>query len=461
MNQKRARDFTQGNIFGHLIAFSWPMFLGNFLQALYNTVDTFWVGRFLGTEALAAVSATFPIVFFLVSLVMGVGIATTILVSQYYGARDEKGLKQAINTSLFLMTVSAIIVSIFGILVYKKIFVLINLPESLMKDAGSYLVIFLSGLVLTFLYNGLSAIMRGFGDSLTPLYFLAIATVINIVLDPLLILGIGPIPPMGVAGVAIATVIAQGISAILGMFYLFKKAKLATWDKSLLKPDMHMTKQLIAIGTPAGLQQALVSVAMLFLAGLINKHGEVVVAAYGLGGRIDQFAFMPAMSVALAVSALVGQNLGADKPERVKEVFFYSNLLTTGIALVVTIFVFFFPDFWVRIFTADAAVREVGCTYLRIVSLSYVVFSLMFSTGGISRGAGDTFISMGITLLSLWLVRLPLAKLFADKLGMGPKGIFLAIAVSPIVGLTLNLIYYYSGRWESRNLVKRETISDV
>ncbi len=461
MHKDRARDFSEGSILKHLIAFSWPMFFGNFLQALYNTVDTFWVGRFLGTEALAAVSASFPIVFFLVSLIIGVGIATTILVSQYYGAKDEQGLKRAINTSLFLMTVSALVVTAIGILFYKPIFKLVHLPESLWADAGTYLVIFLSGLVLTFLYNGLSAIMRGFGDSLTPLYFLAIATVINIILDPLFILGVGPIPKMGVAGVAWATVLAQGVSAVLGMVYLFRKAKLATWDRSLLRPDRRIMKQLIAIGAPAGAQQALVSMAMLFLSGLVNKHGEIVVAAYGLGGRIDQFAFMPAMSVSLAVSALVGQNLGAEKPERVKEIFRYSNILTILIASIATIAIFFFPDLWVRIFTPDLQVREMGSTYLKIVSLSYVVFSLMFSTGGISRGAGDTLITMAITLLSLWGIRLPLAKVLSETLGLGPTGIFLAIAISPVFGLALNLIYYYSGRWKTRNLVKRNVQSDT
>lgn len=461
MNKKRARNFSEGSILSHLIAFSWPMFLGNFLQALYNTVDTFWVGRFLGRDALAAVSASFPIVFFLVSLVIGISMATTILVSQYYGAKDDVGLKRTINTSLILMTVSAILVSVVGLIFYKPIFRMVNLPESLLPDASSYLIIFLAGLLPMFLYNGLSSIMRGFGDSLTPLYFLAISTVVNIILDPLFIVGFGPIPKMGVAGVAWATVIAQGISAILGMIYLFKKAKLATWDRSLIKPDGHIMKQLLQIGAPAGAQQALVSIAMLFLSGLVNKNGEIVVAAYGLGGRLDQFAFMPAQSVSLAVSALAGQNLGADKPERVRDVWRYSNILTTLIAGVITIIIFFAPDFWVRIFTPDLAVREMTSAYLRIVSLSYVVFSLMFSTGGISRAAGDTMITMGITLLSLWAVRLPLAHFFSEKLQMGPRGIFLAIAVSPIVGLALNLVYYYSGRWQTRNLARRNPLPDT
>ena len=155
------------------------------------------------------------------------------------------------------------------------------------------------------------------------------------------------------------------------------------------------------------------------------------------------------------------QNLGAEKPERVKEIFRYSNILTILIASIATIAIFFFPDLWVRIFTPDLQVREMGSTYLKIVSLSYVVFSLMFSTGGISRGAGDTLITMAITLLSLWGIRLPLAKVLSETLGLGPTGIFLAIAISPVFGLALNLIYYYSGRWKTRNLVKRNVQSDT
>ena len=250
MSNNRTRDFTTGSILKHLVAFSWPMFLGNFLQALYNTVDTFWVGRFLGTEALGAVSASFPIIFFLVALAIGFTISTTILVSQYYGAKDQEGVSRVINTSIFLMVISSIIVTTVGLLFYKQIFRLISLPESLVKPAGEYLVIILGGIIFAFFYNLLSAIMRGFGDSLTPLYFLAIAAVINIILDPLFILGIGPIPAMGIAGVAYATVIAQAISVVFGLIYLFKKAKIATWDRSLIKPDGFILKQLITIGTP-------------------------------------------------------------------------------------------------------------------------------------------------------------------------------------------------------------------
>jgi putative MATE family efflux protein len=288
---------------------------------------------------------------------------------------------------------------------------------------------------------------------------LAIAAVINIILDPLFILGIGPIPAMGIAGVAYATVIAQAISVVFGLIYLFKKAKIATWDRSLIKPDGFILKQLITIGTPAGIQQALVSIAMLFLSSLVNRNGEIVVAAYGLGGRIDQFAFMPAQSVALAVSALVAQNLGANKPERVREVWRYSNLLTTAIAASITVAIWFFPDFWARIFTTDLAVREMTVTYLRIVSLSYVVYSLMFTTGGLCRGAGDTFIAMGVSLLSLWLIRLPLATFLSNTMQMGPRGIFLGIAISPVVGLGLNHLYYRSGRWQKRNLTTQRRSS--
>lgn len=459
MSNNRTRDFTTGSILKHLVAFSWPMFLGNFLQALYNTVDTFWVGRFLGTEALGAVSASFPIIFFLVALAIGFTISTTILVSQYYGAKDQEGVSRVINTSIFLMVISSIIVTTVGLLFYKQIFRLISLPESLVKPAGEYLVIILGGIIFAFFYNLLSAIMRGFGDSLTPLYFLAIAAVINIILDPLFILGIGPIPAMGIAGVAYATVIAQAISVVFGLIYLFKKAKIATWDRSLIKPDGFILKQLITIGTPAGIQQALVSIAMLFLSSLVNRNGEIVVAAYGLGGRIDQFAFIPAQSVALAVSALVAQNLGANKPERVREVWRYSNLLTTAIAASITVAIWFFPDFWARIFTTDLAVREMTVTYLRIVSLSYVVYSLMFTTGGLCRGAGDTFIAMGVSLLSLWLIRLPLATFLSNTMQMGPRGIFLGIAISPVVGLGLNHLYYRSGRWQKRNLTTQRRSS--
>ena len=209
MQRTQITDFTEGSIPKHLVMFSIPMLLGNLLQALYNTVDSIWVGRFLGPHALAAVSVGFPVIFALIALVNGVTMATTILVSQYFGARQQERLVKTVTNSLILLVALGLIISVIGVVFRRPLLELINTPPEIIDMASEYLAIYMAGLVGMFLYNVASAILRGLGDSRTPLRFLAYATFLNIVLDPLLIFGLGPIPPMGVAGVALATVIAQ------------------------------------------------------------------------------------------------------------------------------------------------------------------------------------------------------------------------------------------------------------
>jgi putative MATE family efflux protein len=239
LNGKQIRDFTEGNILKHLIMFSVPMFLGNLLQALYNTVDSIWVGRFLGADALGAVSVGFPVIFALVALVSGITMATTVIVSQYFGARQTEQLNRAVNNSLILLTVSGMVVSVVGVAYRDSFLKLINTPPEIIHMASAYMGVYMSGLVGMFLYNAAGAILRGLGDSRTPLVFLAYATVMNIVLDPLLIFGLGPIPPMGVSGVAFATVLAQLFSAVISLRYLYLRSGIIRYSPDAFKLLTH------------------------------------------------------------------------------------------------------------------------------------------------------------------------------------------------------------------------------
>ncbi|MGE5654635.1 MAG: MATE family efflux transporter, partial [Bacillota bacterium] len=306
-------DFTTGSIPRHLIMFAIPMFLGNLLQALYNTVDSIWVGRFLGHRALAAVSVSGPITFALIAMVMGLTMATTTMVAQYYGAQQQHMVRKTVTNSLVLLTVLGVLFSLVGYFLRIPILNLVNAPADIMSDAAGYLGIYSLGLIGMFWYNAAGAIMRGLGDSRTPLRYLAYATVANIILDPLLIFGYGPIPKMGVAGAALATIIAQGGSAVLALVHLERVADLMHLEGDFWKLDGHLTAQTFKIGLPAGLQQTLVSLSGMVVSSIVNGFGSVAVAGFGAGQRIDQFSFMPSMSVGLAVSALVGQNMGAGK----------------------------------------------------------------------------------------------------------------------------------------------------
>lgn len=446
------QDFTEGSIPRHLITFSLPMFLGNVLQALYNTVDSIWVGRYLGKEGLASVSVSFPIIFAVVALAMGIGMATTTLVAQYSGARDTGMVRKSIANSLLLTLVVGGVSSALGVIFRRELLALINTPQEIMDWASDYLGIILGGVFATFIYNLVSAVMRGLGDSRTPLIFLTYATVLNIILDPLLIFGIGPFPYMGVSGAALATIIAQAFSGILGIRHMMKHGYL-TLDREDWRVDFRLVRLTFGIGLPAGVQQVIVSLGMLTMTSLVNRFGSSVTAAFGVGGRLDQFAFMPAMTMGLAVTSLVGQNLGAGKHERVKEVVRWSILMTVGITSVVSLVALLFPRPLLSTFTSDPDVLKEGIGYLRIVAFAYIPYALMFMLSGILRGAGDTVPSMLISIITLWCVRIPLAMRFSKA--MGSRGIWLGLAISPAIGASLNYLYFLSGCWKTRAVTRK------
>ncbi len=449
------RDFTTGNIWQHIIAFSWPMFVGNLFQALYNTVDSFWVGRFIGAEALAAVSVSFPVIFALVALIMGLTMASTTLVAQYRGAKDDLQVRRTVANSLLLIAELGLVSTIVGYLFRVPILRLMQTPAEILEPASVYLGIFLLGLVPMFLYNVLTSILRGLGDSRTPLRFLLYATVLNIILDPLFILGVGPLPAMGIAGVAWATLIAQTTATLLTFRHMARHTDLLPSRREHLKVDWQLVSKLFTIGVPAGVQSTVVSFSMVVVTALVNTFGPTVVAAFGAAGRFDQFAFLPAMSISLAVTALVGQNLGAGRKERVREIVVRASVLTGVITGAVTVLAVLVPTLFIQVFVEDAAVLEEGARYLRIVGFNYVPLALMFIITGVLRGAGDTFVSMLISLVTLWIVRLPLAWFLSYKLGWGASGTWWAIVLSTVLGLVLNWWYYRTGHWQRKVLVRK------
>ncbi|KYO68100.1 MATE family efflux transporter [Thermovenabulum gondwanense] len=452
-------DFTQGNIMKHLIKFSIPLFLGNILQTLYNTVDSIWVGKFLGPSALAAVSVSFPIIFLLISLVMGITMATTVLVGQYKGAQNYFMIRKTVNTSMFLLTISALVISVAGILLNKLILKLMNTPVELMEIASGYLNIILAGLIFTFAYNAVSAILRGLGDSKTPLVFLFYTTVINIILDPVFIFGIGPIPKMGVNGAALATVISQAISFFLAANYLNKNNHLFSINIRDFHYDKDITVKILKIGLPSGIQQTVVSIGMTAMMAIINTFGSLVVAAWGAASKIDSFAFLPSMSVGLATSSISAQNIGAGKYERVEELLKWASLLSLLISGTITLMIFTMPKLLLSMFTNDINVLMAGAGILKILGVSYIPFGFMWVTNGIIRGAGATFIPMVISIISLWLIRIPLAYYLSFHTALKSNGIWVAISVSAILSTLLSYAYYLSGKWKKR--VIEEEVNEI
>jgi putative MATE family efflux protein len=321
--------------------------------------------------------------------------------------------------------------------------------------ASSYLNIFLVGLIFMFGYNTISAILRGLGDSKTPLIFLAVATVINIILDPLLILGIGPFPRMGIAGAALATTIAQGVSFITAVIYLNRKDHLLTFNLKYFRFDKELTMKTVKIGIPAGIQMSVVSVGMLVVSAIINAFGTQIVASFGMASRLDQFSMMPSQSIAMATSAIAGQNIGAGKEENVKETVKWSTILAVSIAAVITLVAQFTPKTLLGLFTSDRALLELGARNLRILSLGYIPSAIMFITNGLLRGAGDTLPTMIFSITSLWVIRVPLAKVLSGISSLGADGIWIAIVTSAVISMLMSRIYYATGKWKEKNIIGR------
>lgn len=447
------RDLTVGSIPRHLVAFSLPLLFGNVLQALYNTADAMWVGQFIGPEALGAVSASFPIVMFLVALLMGVSMASTVFVSQFAGARQYDMVRKTIRNSLSLAVLGSSVVTVVGLAVSGPLLSFLNVPEEIFAMAAGYLRVHFLGTLFVTGYVFVSAILQGLGDSRTPVVFLAIAVTLNLVLDPFFIVGIGPLPAMGVVGAAIATVVSHAVSFMLAIWYLEKKVKLFSLRTFTLRLDKELTRKTFMVGLPSGIQQTIVSMGIMAMSSIVNSFGTAVVAAFGAASRLDQFAMMPAQSLGLATSAVAGQNIGAGRYDRVRQVLMWSCVIAVSIAIVVTGVAQLAPRILMRIFTSDEQVLALGEEYLRIVSIGYAAFSLMFVFNSLIRGAGDTVPGMFFSAFNLWGVRVPLARWISSMPHLGSRGIWIATAISSYVGALISMSYYATGRWKRVRLV--------
>ncbi|MFO8066801.1 MAG: MATE family efflux transporter [Bacteroidales bacterium] len=444
------RDMTVGTAGSQIFRFALPMLLGNVFQQMYNIVDTIILGQYIGKNAVAAAGASFPVIFVLLSLVIGIATGTTIIISQYYGAKDFKQVKRAIDTAFVFLFFASIVLTVIGLIFIKQIWVLIGLPDELIADATLYFNIFAAGFVFLFGYNSISSILRGLGDSKTPLYFLIIASILNVGFDLLFVLVFN----MGIGGVAFATVLAQGIAFILSVLYLNKTHVLIKIKIKELVFDKDIFFRSVKIGLPTGMQHTFVALGMIAMVGIVSDFGTNTLAAFTIAGRIDMFAAMPAMNFGLALSTFVGQNIGANKLHRIKAGLKYTLTVTSIISIVVSIAAWLFGEQMISIFNNDPEVIRIGYEYLIIVVSFYIIFSAMFVTQGVLRGAGDTIIPMFITLLSLWVFRLPASYLLSQF--MGTKGIWLGIPIAWMFGFLAIFIYYRMGRWKKKSVIKSQ-----
>lgn len=441
------KDLTVGKEARIILNFSIPMLIGNVFQQLYNIVDSIVIGKFLGNEALAAVGASFPLIFTLIAMIIGIATGGTVVISQYFGAKDYDKVKRAIDTMYIVLFVASILMSAIGIFFSSFIFRLIDLPEDVIPQASLYFNIYAAGFVFFFGFQGTTAILRGLGDSKTPLYFLIISTIVNIALDLLFVI----VFEWGIAGVAIATVIAQAGAFLSIVLYLNRNNEMLKFRPLKMVFDWDILSKSLKIGVPTGIQQTFVAVGMLALYKVVNGFGTTVIAAYAIAMRIDSFASLPAMNFSSALSSFVGQNIGAGKFDRVRKGLNATLFMTAMISFAVTVMAWLFSEPIMRVFTNDEAVVEAGKDYLYIVSSFYIVFSTMFVYNGVLRGAGDTIVPMLVTVFSLWVIRIPISWVLAEL--YGPKGIWWGIPIAWAIGAVFSFFYFRMGKWKYKKVL--------
>lgn len=442
------QDLTEGKPGKLIFRFATPMLIGNVFQQIYNVTDSIIVGKFLGKEALAAVGASFPLIFLLISFIIGISTGSTIIIAQHFGARNIEKVRKTIDTLYIFLFFASLLVMIIGITFSGPIFRLIKLPEELIPAASLYMNVYLTGSIFFFGFNGTSAILRGLGDSKTPLYFLIISTVANIFFDLLFIV----VFKWGIEGAAIATVIAQAGAFITTVIYLNRTHPIINLSWRKLEWDKSIFTSSVKIGLPTGFQQTFVSLGMMALLRIVNDYGTNVIAAYSVAGRIDGMAGLPAMNFGVALSTYVGQNIGAKKMDRVKQGLMSTLRMSGWTAVITSLLIIIFRHPLMRLFVSDEAVISIGGEYLLIVAGFYLIFSSMFVIGGVMRGAGDTLIPMFITLFSLWLIRIPLAAVLSKH--MGVHGIWWAIPIAWFMGMMLSFLYYRTGRWKKKSVIR-------
>lgn len=447
-------DMTEGRPWEKILLFTVPMLLGNIAQQLYNTVDSVVVGRYVGDNALAAVGSAGPIFNLLIVLFVGISMGASIMVAQYFGARDREALSHTIGNSIVLTLISSVLVMIFGTMAARPLLTLLKTPESIIDWCTSYLHILFIGAAGLAFYNILGGVLRGLGDSISALVYLILASILNIVLDLLFVVKFG----MGVNGVALATAIAQSISAILCARKLYSMKELFDMKLFYIKWNRKYAMNIIRLGLPSGISQAIMSMSMIVVQSLTNSFGEMLIAANVIVMRVDGFAMLPNFSFGTAMTTYAGQNVGAQKTDRVSKGARQGTLLALGVSTVITCGILLFGKNLMGIFTSTPELVELSMNMMKILAVGYIVVAVTQSLSGVMRGAGDTVTPMWISIVQTVLIRVPLAygMCYMTRSAEFPKGrkecLFLSLVISWILGAVITGIFYVKGSWKKKAL---------
>lgn len=447
MADKFRQDLTQGSVGKQLIKFSIPFLLSNLLQAFYSVADMIIVGRLCGTHGITGVNIGSQINILVTGAAFGLAVGGTVLIAQYGGAKKFDEQRKTIGTLFTAYMILAVICTAVMLLLGDTLLKLLNTPEVAYTEAYNYYMICMAGMIFMFAYNVISAILRGMGDSKRPLYFVLIATIVNIIFDIILV---GPFK-MGAAGAAIATVAAQALSVVLSLIYLAKNHFFVGYQKSDFKIDGTKMKMLLKLGLPSSVQQVVVSFSFLTLTALVNSlpNADIASACQGIGGKVNSFAVLPALAMSSAVSSMAGQNIGAGDTKRAKKTMLTGMGIAFAISIVVFVIVQLFPQQIFSLFDTNKEVLKVGADYMRFIALDYIFVPFVFCMNGLAIGAGYTNFALFNACFSSILVRVPFAYLMVNLTDLGFNGIGLATGLASLASIVVGAIYVASGKWKT------------
>ena len=449
MANKNVTDMTVGNPARHILKFTLPLLIGNLFQQLYNMVDSIVVGRYVSAHALAAVGACGSLNFLFFSLSSGLAVGIGIIASQYFGANDEQQLKKTIANSIYVLSSAALVVTLIGVLFAGPILKLLQTPDEYIADSISYFRVTCLGILGIAIYNGVAALLRAVGDSKTPLYFLILSSIINVSLDLVFVICF----ELGVVGVALATIIAQAVAAIVSIIYAYHKVSYFRLRKKDLRPDYSMIRDSFRLGAPVAIQNSMIAVSCIALQAVVNGFGPDVASAYTITGRIEQLVQQPYGSLGMALTSYSGQNIGAKKKERVIEGFRKATLIVLVFSLIMLPLFFFLGKYICGIFVKEeaASVISLGASALRITSPFYFALGMIYVPRAVLNGCGDTGFAMinGLTevvcriLFSNILTRIPI---------LGYWGIWITTGLTWGVTALVCVMRYKGGKWQYKSL---------
>ena len=452
-----AQDMTQGSPMANLVKFSVPLLIGNMAQQLYSTVDSIVVGNYVGDKALAAIGASMPIINLLLVLFMGISVGASIMVSQYFGAKEKEKLSATMGTTITATFVTSLVIMVVGPLITHPIMTALETPDDIYEASCIYMIIIFLGFMGSGFYNIISGVLRGLGDSIMPLVFLLVACGLNIVLDILFVAGF----KMGVDGAAWATIISQAVSGVLCVIRLLRMKDILVITPKMLIPQKHLLYQLIRLGLPSGITQAIFSLAMLVIQSLTNSFGTAVIAANTVVMRVDGFAMMPNFTFGTAMTTDAGQNIGAKRLDRVEQGTKKGLKLGLSVSVVLVALILIFGRYLMGMFTKTVEVIDLGQQMMFTLAVGYIAMAVTQILSGVMRGAGDTMTPMWISLITTVVVRVPVAyglefftRPAGEAMGSGaPTPLYLSLLISWVVGALLTSFAYARGSWKKKIIV--------